>query len=333
MAKVILVEPIHESGQKILRAAGLEPVVSPSTDTQTLVMQMDDDVFGIIVRTSKLEGSVLAAGKGLKIIGRHGIGYNNIDLATAEQQNVLICNVPDANSYSVAEHVLGAILLLSRKLVQGDAALRGGKMNQQGASLPGLVKKLNLGGNELPKQVLGIVGLGKIGMQVAHMAKTFFGMRVIGYDPYQKASDVPFEKVDELMELFNKADIVSLHTPATAQTENMVNASVLANMKPTAYLINAARGELIDELALYGALTSGQIAGAVLDVFREEPPSLDNPLFSAPNLLVTPHVAGATEEAVERLAIGAAQAVADFYNGKRPANIVNPKVWEQIQKT
>ena len=117
MAKVILVEPIHESGQKILRAAGLEPVVSPSTDTQTLVMQMDDDVFGIIVRTSKLEGSVLAAGKGLKIIGRHGIGYNNIDLATAEQQNVLICNVPDANSYSVAEYVLGAILLLPTVLI------------------------------------------------------------------------------------------------------------------------------------------------------------------------------------------------------------------------
>ena len=330
MKKVLLVEPIHESGVKILKAAGLEVLDSPSTDTETLSELVSGDVFGIIVRTSKLEGKVLEAGKALRIIGRHGIGYNNIDLDAADKLNIVISNVPDANAYSVAEYVIATVLLLSRKLIQGDAALRVGKMAQPGASLPGLVKKFSLGGNELPERTLGIVGLGKIGMQVANMAGALLGMTILGYDPYQKASNLAFEKVDDVREIFRRADFVTLHTPATAETENLVNADMLTLMKPGAYLINAARGELIDEKALADALTAGKIAGAALDVFREEPPSLSNPLFGAPNLLLTPHVAGATDEAVARLAIGAAQAVADLFLGKKPANIVNPCVWERI---
>lgn len=331
MKKVLLVEPIHQSGINILEAAGLEVLVSPSTDTETLSgLVSGGDVFGMIVRTSKLEGKVLEAGKALRIIGRHGIGYNNIDLNAADKLNIVISNVPDANAYSVAEYVIATVLLLSRKLIQGDGALRAGKMAQPGASLPGLVKKFNLGGNELPKRTLGIVGLGKIGIHVANMAGVLLGMNILGYDPYQKAPNLAFEKVDDVREVFRRADFVTLHTPATSETENMVNADMLNLMKPGAYLINAARGELIDEKALSDALAAGKIAGAVLDVFREEPPSLSNPLFAAPNLLLTPHVAGATDEAVERLSIGAAQAVADLFLGKKPANIVNPHVWDRI---
>jgi D-3-phosphoglycerate dehydrogenase len=332
MAKVLLVEPIHESGVRILREAGLEPVVSPSTDTDTLTELVRDDVFGIIVRTSKLAGEVLAAGRDLKIIGRHGIGYNNIDLATADKCNILIANVPDANSYSVVEYVLTAIMMVSRKLLRGDRALREGKLLQQGASLPGLVKKFGLGGSELPGRCLGVVGLGKIGAQVAEMAAAFLNMKVLGYDPYKKEAPKGVELVSDVREIYRRADFVTLHTPATRETENMIDAAVLAEMKPTAYLINAGRGELVDEQALASALREGKIAGAVLDVFWQEPPELSNPLFGAPNVLLTPHIAGATDDAVERLAIGSARAVADFYLGRKPANIVNPQVWERLAK-
>lgn len=332
MAKVLLAEPIHVSGVKILKDAGLEVVVSPSTDTDTLAELVRDDVFGIIIRTSLLAGKVLEAGKDLKIIGRHGIGVNNIDLAVADKCNILVANVPDANAYSVVEYVLTAIMMVSRKFLQGDSALRSGKLVQPGASLPGLVKKFNLGGSELPGRCVGVIGLGKIGAQVAEMAAAFLRMEVLAYDPYKKDAPPGVKLVNDIHEIYRQADFVTLHTPATKETENMIDAAVLAKMKPTAYLINAGRGELVDEQALAAALKAGTIAGAVLDVFWQEPPSLANPLFSAPNVLLTPHIAGATDDAVERLAIGSAQAVADFYLGRKPANIINPQVWERLAK-
>lgn len=332
MAKVLLVEPIHESGVKILRQAGLEVVVSPSIDTATLIDLVREDVFGIIVRTSQLEGKVLEAGKDLKIIGRHGIGYNNIDLATADRLNILVANVPDANSYSVAEYVITVIMAQSRKLIQGDAALRAGKFAQPGASLPGLVKRFNLGGNELPGRCVGVVGLGKIGLQVAELAAGLLRMVVLAYDPYRKEAPRGVKLVADIEEIYRQADFITLHTPLTKETESMINPATLAMMKPSAYLINAGRGELVDEAALANALGQGKLAGAALDVFRKEPPDLDNPLFSAPNVILTPHVAGSTDEAVERLAIGSAQAVADWFGGKKPANIVNSQVWDRLTK-
>lgn len=332
MAKVLLVEPIHESGVKILKQAGLEIVVSPSTDTATLTGLVRDDVFGIIIRTSRLDGEVLAAGKDLRIIGRHGIGINNIDLDVADRRNILVANVPDANAYSVVEYVLTAIMVMSRKFLKGNEALRAGKLADPGASLPGLVKKFNLGGSELPGRCVGVVGLGKIGAQVAEMAAKFLRMEVLAYDPYKKEAPPGVKLVGDINEIYRQADFVSLHTPATKETENMFGAAALALMKPTAYLINAGRGELVDEQALADALTAGKIAGAVLDVFWKEPPDLDNPLFSAPNVLLTPHIAGATDDAVERLAIGSAQAVADWFLGRKPVNIVNPQVWERVAK-
>ncbi len=332
MAKVLLVEPIHDKGVKILQDAGLEVVVSPSTDAGTLAELVTDDVFAIIVRTSQLPGKVLEAGKNLRIIGRHGIGYNNIDLATADKGNILIANVPDANSYSVVEYVLTAIMMVSRKFLAGDKALREGKLLQQGASLPGLVKKFGLGGSEMPGRCLGVVGLGKIGAQVAEMAAAFLHMEVLGYDPYKTEAPEGVQLVRDVHEIYRRADFITLHTPATKETENMIGSAALAEMKPTAVLINAGRGELVDEQALASALKEGKIAGAVLDVFWQEPPSLSNPLFSAPNVLLTPHIAGATDDAVERLAIGSARAVADFYLGRKPANIINPQVWERLAK-
>jgi D-3-phosphoglycerate dehydrogenase len=332
MKKVLLVEAIHPSGVKILEAAGLDVVVSPSTATESLVAAVKDDVFGIIVRTSPLEGKVIEAGKGLKIVARHGIGCNNIDLAAAERANILVANVPDANAASVAEYVITAIMMLSRKLMSSNQALRAGKFCQPGASLPGLVKKLDLGGNELPGRCLGVVGLGKIGMRVAEAAAGFLRMEVLGYDPYRRDAPAGITLVPDLGEIFRRADIITLHVPLTQETENLIDAAALATMKPTCCLINAGRGELVVEQDLADALVSGSVAGAVLDVFREEPPNLSNPLFSAPNVLLTPHVAGTTDEAVERLAIGSARAVADLAGGKRPANLVNPQVWDRLTK-
>jgi D-3-phosphoglycerate dehydrogenase len=332
MEKVLLVESIHESGVKILEEAGLKAVVSPSAETAALVDLVQDDVFGIIVRTSLLEGTVLEAGRRLKIVGRHGIGYNNIDLKTADKLNIVVTNVPDANAYSVAEYTIAAIMMLSRKLLPAFTALKEGKLSQPGASLPGLVKKFQLGGNELPHRRVGIVGLGKIGMQVAEMASAFLRMDVIAYDPYRKEAPEYVKLVTNLDEVYRNADFITLHVPLTPETENMISTAALASMKPSAYLINPARGELIDDCALADALRREVIAGAVLDVFRQEPPAITSPLFLAPNIVLTPHIAGSTDEAVERLAIGAARAVADYYLGKKPAHIVNPQVWERLSK-
>lgn len=331
MAKVVLVEPIHESGMTILKHAGLEVLVSPSTDAETLIkLLQDDDVFGLIVRTSKLDGKVLASAKNLKIVGRHGAGYNNIDVEAASTCNILVTNVPGANTYSVAEYVITAVLLMSRKLLQGDAALRSGKLYQSGRSLPGLVKEFNIGGNEAPGRCLGIIGFGKIGRKTAELAAGFLRMKVIAYDPFVQEAPAGVKLATDIRDIYREADFVTLHTLVTKETENMIGAAELAMMKPTAYLINAGRGELIDEAALADALKQGKIAGAVLDVFKEEPPPPDNPLFSSPNLLLTPHIAGVTDEAVAGLAIGAAQAVADLYLGEKPSAIVNPEVWERL---
>lgn len=332
MAKVLLVESINEAGVRILKQAGLEVVVSPSTDAETLIKCLEDDVFGMIVRTSKLEGRVLAAAKNLKIVGRHGAGYNNIDVDAATKLGILVANVPGANTYSVAEYVVTAMLVMSRKLIQGDAAMRSGKLSQPGRSLPGLVKQYNLGGNELPGRSLGIIGFGKIGRRTAEMAAGLLRMKVLAYDPYVKTAPPEVKLVPDVKDIYREADFVSLHALVTKETENMVGAAELALMKPTAFLINAGRGELVDEQALADALKQGKIAGAALDCFKEEPPPLTNPLFSAPNVLLTPHVAGVTDEAVEGLAIGSAQAVADLYLGKKPESIVNPEVWEGLAK-
>lgn len=329
MNKVLLVESIRPSGLKILHDAGLEVMVSPSTDTETLVQQVQNGVFAIIVRASKLDGRVIEAGKDLKLVVRHGAGYNNIDVEAATRRNIPVVNVPDANTYGVAEYVTGMIIALSRKFFEGDAALRSGKLCQSGVSLVGLTSKYKLGGNEVPGKRLGIIGLGRIGMQLAEMVHTILDMEIIAYDPFRKEVPSWIRMVSDSNEVYREADFVSLNALVTKETENMVSTAQLALMKPTAYLINASRGELVDEPALIDALKQGKIAGAAIDVFKEEPPQLTNPLLSAPNLIITPHVAGVADEAIEKIATGAARAVADFAQGKKPVNVVNPSIWQK----
>ena len=327
MSKVLLVEPIRASGRKILQDAGIEVAVSPSTDTEALVQQVQDGVSAIIVRASKLEGRVLEAGKDLKLVVRHGAGFNNIDVDTATRLRIPVANVPDGNTYGVAEYVIGMLIALSRRFFDGDAALRSGKLCQKGVSLVGLTSKYKLGGHELPGKCLGIIGLGRIGMRLAEMAHGMLNMDILAYDPFRKEVPTWVRMVSDVNEIYREADFVSLNVLATKETENMIGSTQLALMKPTAYLINASRGELVDEAALIEALKEGKIAGAATDVFKEEPPQLSNPLLTAPNLIITPHVAGVADEAVEKISIGAAQAVADMAQGRRPSNIVNPSVY------
>ena len=326
MAKVLLVESIRPSGMKLLNDAGLEVIVSPSTDTETLIKHVQEGVFAIIVRASKLDGRVIDAGNDLKLVVRHGAGYNNIDVAAATRRNIPVVNVPDANTYGVAEYVTGMIIALSRKFFEGDAALRSGKLCQSGASLVGLTSKYKLGGNELPGKCLGIIGLGRIGMKLAEMVHAILDMEIMAYDPFRKEGPSWVRMVSDINEIYREADFISLNALVTKETENMIGEAQLALMKPTAYLINASRGELVDEAALINALKQGKIAGAAIDVFKEEPPQLTNPLLTAPNLILTPHVAGVADEAIEKIAIGAAQAVADFAQGKKLVNVVNPSI-------
>lgn len=333
MAKVLLVEPIKESGMKILLDAGLEIVISPSTDSATLIKELKEDVFGIIVRSSTLGEEVIKEAKNLKIIARHGAGYNNIDVEAATKNNVLVTNVPSANTYSVAEYVIAAILTMSRKLLQGDAALRSGQLSQPGKSLPGLVGQYGLGGNDAQGRCLGIIGFGKIGRKTAELATGLLGMKVLAYDPFVKTAPENVILKSNIQDVLREADFVTLHSLVTKETENLIDEAALNMMKSSAYLINAGRGELIDEKALVEALKQGKIAGATLDVFKEEPPKMENPLFTAPNLLLTPHIAGVTEESVQGLSMGSAQAVVDFHRGKKPESIINPEVWEFLNQS
>lgn len=326
MKKILLPEPIHRAGVELLQKENLEVIISPSADTETLVKIIDKDVFGIIVRTSELTGEVLKAGKGLNIVARQGIGFDNVDIATANELNIVVTNVPDANAYSVAEYVCAAMLLISRKFVVGDRYLREGRLLDKASSLPGMVKKFNLGGNDLRGKTLGILGLGKIGLQVAEIAR-FFEMKVLAFDPFVTKNVTGVTMVKNVKEVLTEADFITLHAPLTKDTKDMITREELSMMKSTAYIINSSRGGLVHEGDLAEALKEGLIAGAVMDVFSEEPPRLDNPLFNAPNLVLTPHIAGSTEEAMRRMAESAAQAVVSLTKGEKPLNIVNPEVW------
>lgn len=225
----------------------------------------------------------------MKIIARHGVGYDNVDIETATQEGICVTNTPAVNAQAVAEYTFGLILSLTRKITSADTVMKSGGW-----------RKKEYWGIELKGKIMGIIGFGHIGSKVAILAKGF-GMRVLACDPYvsqNKASPVGVELVDMDSPLV-KSDVVSLHVNLSEQTKGLIGKRELARMKKRAYLINVARGEVVDEKALYEALKNGSIAGAALDVFKEEP-LLDYSIVKLPHVLATPHIAAWTEEARRR---------------------------------
>jgi len=267
----------------------------------------------LIVRSStKVDEALLEAGTRLRVVGRAGTGVDNIDVEAATERGILVVNAPAGNSNAVAEHTIAVILALARQLIPAVCSLKAGRW-----------EKNNLQGIEVRNKVLGLVGLGRIGRLVASKAKGL-EMRVVAYDPFISPGGAASIGVDllPLDDLLRTADFISVHTPLTPATRGMIGARELGLLKPEAYVVNAARGGLIDEAALREALEAGRIAGAALDVFEVEP-AQDQGLLSQPRLIATPHLGGSTAEAQENVALDVAQAVVDFLEGRFPSNPVN----------
>ncbi len=316
-AHVLVVEPIHDRGVALLSAAGTV-VAAPDPSPET-VQPLLADATVIVLRATRLTADMIAAAPRLRVIGRHGVGYDNVDVAAATARGIPVVYTPEANSESVAQHAFGLMIALSKELVAGDRLLRRGDYGT----------RHTLRGVELAGRTLGIVGCGRIGARLAHMARAAFDMCVLGFDPYldaARAAALGIELVTDLPALLRPADVVSVHTPLTPATVGLLGADELAMMKPSAYLINTSRGGVIDEPALAAALRAGQLAGAGLDVLEQEPPPPDHPLLTLENVILTPHSATQTEEALRRTSEHVSAGVLAVLRGQRPQWCVNPEV-------
>ncbi len=260
-------------------------------------------------------------GPKLRIIARNGIGFDRVDLKAATERGIMVVNTPDGPTESTAEHTIALMLNLCKQVMVGDRILRSG---QPFPALSDITPGLEVSG-----ATLGLVGVGRIGGRVAAIAKVL-GMKVLAFDPFitpERASDIGVELVPSLEELLPRAQVVSLHCPSTPETHHIMNAKTLGRMQKGSYLINAARGALLDEAALVDALRSGHLAGAALDVYDPEPPDTSNPLFTLPNTICTPHIASYTTAGVLRMQIMACEQIASALRGERPSHLVNGDVW------
>lgn len=295
--------------------------VAKNTDEDNLAMEARDaDV--IMVVYAKITERIINSATKLKGIVRYGIGVDNIDLKAASKRKIPVANVPDYCIGTVADHAFALLLALNRKLLLADNTLRYGNWGTWTSPSPKLM------GVDLEGKILGLIGIGKIGSAVAARAKGF-GMKVIAYDPYipkEAAEKLGIELVD-IETLLKNADFISIHSPLTSETRGMIGAKELKLMKKTAYIINTARGPIVQEEALYKALKNGWIAGAGLDVYEKEPPDKDNPLFKLENVVLTPHIAYYTQEAIWRLEMTAVEEAIRILQGQIPKNLVNKEAF------
>ena len=296
--RIVVADKISERGLDLLREAGWQVVTPTAFDLSAALAQAD----ALIVRSAtRVTAELLEHARQLRVVGRAGVGVDNIDVESATRRGVLVMNTPGGNAVSVAEHTFALLLALARGVPRLNAAVHAGKWEKSGAT-----------GTELRGKTLGLVGLGRVGTEVARRARAF-EMNVLAHDPYVSAEVAREAEVElaPLADLLARSDVVSLHTGLSAATEKMINATSLARMKCGALLVNAARGELVDEAALAESLRSGQLAGAAVDTFAIEPP-LDSPLLGLPNVIATPHIGGSTAEAQEEVGTQIAQQVRDF---------------------
>ena len=269
----------------------------------------------VILRGARVTAEDLEKTDRLKVIGRHGAGVDNVDIPAATAKGIPVVYTPTAPAVPVAEFTLGLMISLGRKLGAADATVREGRFKE----------RLSLRGLEFNGKTLGVIGLGEIGRRVARSAAGGLNMRVHAYDPYvsNQTYDGPATIEDSLEELLAKSDIVTLHIPLTSGTRHLINEERLRAMKPTALLINTSRGSVIDEKALVAAIEQGRLGGAALDVFEQEPLPADSPLCTLPNVILAPHIASATPEAIDRMSLGAAQGVLDVLQGRTPEHVYN----------
>jgi D-3-phosphoglycerate dehydrogenase len=312
--KVLISDKLSPTAVQVFKDRGIEVTYAPDLgkDKEALARAIEGH-DGLAVRSaSKVTDKIIAGANGLKVIGRAGIGVDNIDVPAATAKGIIVMNTPFGNSITTAEHAIALMLSLARDIPAADASTQAGKW-----------EKSRFMGVELTAKTLGIIGCGNIGSIVADRAQGL-RMKVIAFDPYlspERAMELGVEKV-ELDELLARADFITLHTPLTDKTRNILSREALARTKKGVRIINCARGGLIDEAALKDALETGHVAGAALDVFETEP-ATDSPLFGLPNVICTPHLGAATTEAQENVAIQVAEQMADYLLTGAVSNAVN----------
>ena len=309
--RILVAEPLADEGLDIHRS---EHEVHVKTDLdRAAFLDALPGYEALLVRSAvQVDAEAIAAGTNLVVVGRAGVGVDNIDLAAATHAGITVVNAPTGNTIAATEHTLALLFALARHIPAAEASLRRGEW-----------KRAAFTGRELRGKTLGIVGLGKIGMAIADRARAM-EMDVVGHDPYvtEEAAANHGVRLVTLAQLLKAADVVTVHVPLTRSTRNLIGSRELSTMKPDAYLINVARGGVVDENALAAALTAGRLGGAAVDVFSAEPPR-ESPLLSAPNTILTPHLGASTAEAQTRVAVEAAEQVLDVLAGRPARYAVN----------
>jgi D-3-phosphoglycerate dehydrogenase len=314
MPKVLISDALSPAAVQIFKDRGIDVDFQPALgkDKERLATVIGN-YDGLAIRSAtKVTAKILEWAKDLKVIGRAGIGVDNVDIPAATARGIIVMNTPFGNSITTAEHAISLMLALARQIPEADASTRAGKW-----------EKNKFMGVEIFGKTLGVIGCGNIGSIVADRA-IGLKMKVIAFDPFlsqERAADLGVEKV-EIDDLFRRADFITLHAPLTDKTRNIVNAGAIKNMKKGVRIINCARGGLVDEGALYEALKNGQVAGAAFDVFVTEP-ATENPLFHLPNVVCTPHLGAATSEAQENVALQIAEQMSDYLLRGAITNAIN----------
>ncbi|MEM0297668.1 MAG: C-terminal binding protein [Zestosphaera sp.] len=325
--KIIITEPLPHVNQQIEILSKYGEVVVLNSINEDVIKEAAKDADVIVIVYAKITDKIIENAAKLKGIVRCGIGVDNINLEAATKRGIVVANVPDYAITTVADHAFALILSLVRKVMKWDLYVREGRYVGRWTSPP-----QELIGTDMDGKTLGLVGFGKIGREVARRAKGF-NMKVLVFDPYiskELAEQMGVELVD-LDTLLRNSDIVSLHAPLTKETYHIINEDRLKLMRKNAYIVNTSRGPLIDEKALYKALKEGWIAGAALDVFEVEPLPPDNPLLKLDNVILTPHIAWFTEEALQRLEYTAVEEAIRILKGELPKNLVNKDVLKVLE--
>ncbi len=312
--RVLVSDKLAEAGLDVLReASGVELEFRPGMSEDELC-EVIGDYDGLIIRSgTQVTSRVVDAAEKLRVIGRAGMGVDNVDIPAASRRGIVVMNTPTGNSVTTAEHALALLAALARNIPQAVGSMRSGKW-----------EKSKFQGREIAHKTLGIIGLGNIGRIVADRAQGL-KMKVIGVDPVmssERAAELGIELVG-LDELLSRADFITIHAPLTPETKNMISDAAFGKMKDGALLVNAARGGIVDEEALARAITDGKIAGAALDVFGQEPVDPNNPLLQLDNVLCTPHLGASTSEAQERVAVEIAEQAIDYLENGTVKNAVN----------
>ncbi len=324
--KILVSDSLSKQGLDILEKAGFTVVVKTKLPKDELFKEVKD-ADGLIVRSgTKVTAELIAAAEKLKVVGRAGSGLDNVDTPAATRRGIVVMNTPGGNTVTTAEHAMAMIFSMSRRIPQATASVKAGKW-----------EKDKFMGVELYGKTLGIVGIGQIGGYLCKLAQGA-AMNVIAYDPYlapERAEKMGVELV-ELADLFERADIISVHTPLTPETKSLINAKAIETMKPGVMIVNCARGGIIDEADLFQALQAKKVAAAAFDVFEEEPVKAGNPLLTLDNFICTPHIGAQTGEAQENVALGIAEQVVDYFTkglAKGAVNIpfVAPELLPRLQ--